>query len=199
MSKKTPAQLDHDIAESLARKGKGGSKTRAPKTARSSSKKSTTKIDVDQIVKMFGLPEWNDVDEMNQHYYWEAARGAEDEEAAEQEVRDELYRKWYDAVTGVAEQLFGDHGLEIEATGKDPRLPYYYKIVPKKDWGDAANKIRRTMSGVGYFSFDTLKEFLDSGPYTAQQAVLSHLGTIAEYPEVYGSSSARRMYDAAMS
>jgi hypothetical protein len=159
--------------------------------------KTTTKIDVDRLVKMFGLPEWNDIDERNHHYYWEAARGAEDEEAAEQAARDELYHKWYDAVTGVAERLFGEHGLELDPAGKGDR-PYEFRIVPKKDWKDAADKIRTTMGGVGYFDFNTLREFLDSGPYTAQQAVLSHLGTISDYPSVYGGSSARSMYDQSM-
>jgi hypothetical protein len=169
------------------------------KPGASGKKKQTTKIDVDQIVKMFGLPAWDDIDELNSHYYWESAKGAEDPEAAEQEARDDLYGKWYDAVTGVAESLFGEHGLDLDPIGKHKdKRPYYFKIVPKTDWKDAANKIRTTMGGVGYFDFNTLREFLDSGPYTATQAVLSHLGTIADYPRVYGSGSARTMYDSAM-
>lgn len=206
---KTKAQLDRDIAEALSRRGRGSTSRAArrgglaPKRSHATLKKPTgkgktsTKIDVDRLVKMFGLPEWNDIDELNHHYYWEAARGAEDEEAAEQEARDELYHKWYDAVTGVAERLFGEHDLELLPIGKKDR-PYEFKIVPKKDWKEAADKIRTTMGGVGYFDFSTLREFLDSGPYTAQQAVLSHLNTISDYPSVYGGSSARSMYDQAM-
>jgi hypothetical protein len=172
--------------------------THAAKKTGSGKKTSSTKIDLERISKMFGLPEWNDLDERNGHYYWEAARGAEDPEAAEQEAREDLYRNWHDAVTGVAERLFGTHGLEIEPVRKSERTPFEYKIVPKVDWKDAANKIRETLNGIGYHHYSSLKEFLDSGPYTAQQAVLSHLGTMSEYPAVYGGQSARSLYDAAM-
>lgn len=189
---KSSRQLQREIDEALSRRG--GSKSRRAHAT----KKTGSKINLDQIAKMFGLPEWDDVDERNQHYYYEAARGAEDEEAAETEARDELFRKWHDAVERVAEDLFGEHGLELDPLGKDKRLAYEYKIIPKVNWNEAANKIRETLNGVGYFHFNDLKEFLRSGPYTAQQAVLSHLGTIADYPAVYGSSSARRIYDAAM-
>jgi hypothetical protein len=36
---------------------------------------------------------------------------------------------------------------------------------------------------------------LSSGPYTAKQAVLSHLGYIKRYPDVYGSTGARQLYE----
>lgn len=163
------------------------------------SSKTSSKIDIDRIVKLFGFPEWNDIDERNSDYYWEAARGAEDPEAAERAAQDELYGNWYNAVTGVAERLFEEHGLELDPVrvAKSKR-PYEFKVVPKKDWKDAANKIRETINGVGDFHFNNLREFLDSGPYTAQQAVLSHLGYVADHPRVYGSGSARSMYDAAI-
>ena len=162
--------------------------------------KTSTKIDVDRLVKMLGLPEWDDIDERNADYYHQAARGAEDEDAAADEVRDELFGKWYDAVTGVAERLFGEHGLELDPIGKGSKAPrpYYFKVVPKTNWNAAADKIRETINGVGYFHFNNLREFLDSGPYTATQAVLGHLGSISDYPSVYGGSSARSMYDQAM-
>jgi hypothetical protein len=191
---KTAAQLNREIAESLAARKHGGAKT----TKRSPAKKPTSsKIDVDRIVKLFGLPEWDDVDERNSDYYYQAASGAEDTDAAADAVRDELYGNWYDAVTGVAERLFGEHGLELDPVGKGKR-PFEFKVVPKQNWNDAANKIRETINGVGYFHFNNLAEFLESGPYTAQQAVLSHLGSIADHPRVYGSGSARSMYDAAI-
>jgi len=37
---------------------------------------------------------------------------------------------------------------------------------------------------------------LEQGPYTPRQAVLEHIRTATTgYPEVYGSSSAQRMYE----
>jgi hypothetical protein len=194
---KTAAQLNREIASVLNKSKTSKTKTRG-KTTRSSAKKPTSsKIDLDRIVKLFGLPEWDDLDERTLHYYHEAARGAEDEEAAADAARDELYRNWYDAVTSVAERLFGEHGLNLIAVGKGDR-PYEFKIAPQTSWDAAANWIRETINGVGYFHFNNLREFLDSGPYTAQQAALSHLGSIADHPRVYGSGSARTMYDAAM-
>ncbi len=145
---------------------------------------------------------------MNSQHYWEMSRGAEDEDEqlkAEEEARDEVYGQWYDAVEHAASKLFEEHGLELQPAGKwhpstyaktkAERRPYDLKIVPSTSWNDAANKIRETVNGVGTFHFNNLKEFLDSGPYSARQAVLSHLGWIRDYPAVYGSSSAHQMYD----
>ena len=56
-------------------------------------------------------------------------------------------------------------------------------------------KIRETINGVGDFHFSSLREFLDSGPYTARQAVLGHLRSIRSYPAVYGGSGAHQMYE----
>jgi len=204
MAKKPPRQLDREITEALA-KSKRGTKAKAvagkrvahAKKKTAASGKAIDKINIDQIGKLFNLPAWDDVDERNQDYYWQAARGAEDEEAAAQEARDELFHKWHGAVTSVAERLLGEHGLEIDPVGKH-EYPYAYKIVPYKSWDAAADKIRETINGVGYFHFNDLREFLDSGPYTARQAVLSHLGTIRDYPAVYGGQGSNQLYETAM-
>ena len=203
---KSPAQLQREIDEVL-----GAPRGRRSHTIRShhaTKKPTSAKTDVSALATLFDLPQWDDVDERNMDYYWDAARGAgadeEDEEARERaeekardEVRDDLYNNWYDAVHRVAEDLFGEHGLELAPVGKGKRT-YELKIVPKTNWKDAADKIRETVNGVGYFHFNNLKEFLDSGPYTAQQAVLEHIGYIRRYPEVYGSTSPQRMYESAM-
>ena len=193
-------------------------KPKSPKTASSKkshatkktkgSKTSSDKINIDQLAKMFDLPDWDKIDEMNQHHYGEMSRGAEDEDAqmkAEEEARDEVYAQWYDAVEHAASKLFEEHGLELQPAGKwhpsthaktrAERRPYDLKIVPSTSWNDAANKIRETLNGEGMFHFANLKEFLDSGPYTARQAVLSHLGTIRHHPAVYGGTGARQMYE----
>lgn len=82
-------------------------------------------------------------------------------------------------------------------TARTDKRRYDFKIVPSNSWDDAANKIRETINGVGTFHFNNLREFLSSGPYTARQAVLSHLGYIKRYPDVYGGSGARQLYDRA--
>ena len=176
-------------------------------------KDSTT---IDEIADMFGLPTWEKLDEMNLDYYadqrsfaedYARKKGASEEDAeqegykAEEEAQTELFNKWHDAVMHAAEKLFGEHGLELQGKrvkGKSVSRPFELKIVPKKSWSDAANKLRETINGVGYFHFNTLKEFLDSGPYTARDAALRHLGWIKDYPAVYGDDSAERMYDRQM-
>lgn len=160
------------------------------------------KITIDQLAKLFNLPDWDRIDEMNQQNYWEMAKGADDEEAAEQAAQTEVYNRWYDAVESTAEKLLAEHGLELLAMKHTRKVhanyrPHALKIIPTKSWDDAANRLRETINGVGDFHFDTLREFLDSGPYTARQAVLSHLGYIKRYPAVYGGLGANQMYEQA--
>lgn len=208
---KSPKQLDREITEALSKRG--GKRAMRGKRSSHATKakpgdKTSDKTNIDQLAKMFGLPDWDKIDEMNSQHYWEMSRGAEDEDEqlkAEEEARDEVYGQWYDAVEHAASKLFEEHGLELQPAGKwhpstyaktkAERRPYDLKIVPSTSWNDAANKIRETVNGVGTFHFNNLKEFLDSGPYSARQAVLSHLGWIRDYPAVYGSSSAHQMYD----
>lgn len=177
-------------------------KREAHATKAKANDKTSDKITIDQLAKMFNLPDWDKIDEMNQQHYGEVSRGAEDEDAqlkAEQEEQTEVYNRWYDAVESTAEKLFGEHGLELSSTGKQgtAKRRYDFKIVPSNSWNDAADKVRETVNGVGDFHFNNLREFLDAGPYTARQAVLSHLGYIKRYPAVYGSLGANQLYEQA--
>ena len=148
-------------------------------------------INIDQLAEMFDLPSWDDVDELNRDYYWEMTRGAEDEEAAEQEVQSELYAKWHDAVEYAAEQLFSQHALELAPVGVSKKIrrewerPYEYRVQAPKGWSRVAGYLRTTAEGYG-LPFE--------GTGTAAN-VLKHLGIIGLYPEVYGGQSARRMFD----
>jgi len=201
---KSPRQLDREIAAALrtpsARAPRRGHAVRKTTTEKAGA---SDKITIDQLAKLFDLPDWERVDETNQHNYWEMSRGAEGEDAqmeAEQEAQTEIYNRWYDAVEHVAEKLLGEHGLELLAMKHTRKVqknyrPHTLKIIPSKSWSDAADKIRETINGVGTHHFDTLREFLDSGPYTARQAVLSHLGHIKRYPAVYGGLGANQMYE----
>ena len=205
-----PAEVEGRTQRDNTRKGKAGASKRVSHATKAAAGRDTTKaaagrdktsdkINIDQLAKLFDLPDWERVDEMNQHNYWEMSRGAGDEEEqqeAEQKAQEEIYRQWYDAVESAANKLFEEHGLELDPTGKQGTKDrrYDFKIVPGKSWDDAADKLRETINGVGTLHFDTLRDFLDSGPYTARQAVLSHLGYIKRYPAVYGGQGANQMY-----
>jgi hypothetical protein len=211
--KKSPSRLDREIAEALtmksrkpARDAKTTPRGHAVKrvTTAKVSDKGSDKITIDQLAKLFNLPDWDRIDEMNQHHYWEMSRGAEGEDAqmeAERAAQEEVYRQWYDAVEHVAEKLFEEHGLELLAMKHTRKVqknyrPHVLKVIPSNSWSGAADKIRETINGVGDYHFDNLRAFLDSGPpYTARQAVLSHLGYIKRYPAVYGGLGANQMYE----
>jgi hypothetical protein len=181
-----------------------------PKPKRWIAVKDTT--DLDRLAKMFGIPTQEDLDEGSQDYYAdfehevrqqaladgesEAEADATAEKALHKEQRHQ-YVKYHSAVMGVVEDLFEKHGLTLVGKGRSSE-PFEFKIVPTTSWNDAADKIRRTINGVGMFEFGSLKDFLESGPYTAREAVLSHLGHIASYPEVYGTASPRRQFDSSM-
>ena len=189
-------------AKRVVRGGGHATKRVARETKPNVRDKTSDKINIDQLAKLLGLPDWERIDEMNQQNYWEMSSSAGDEDAqmeAERRAQDDVYGQWYDAVESTAEKLFEQHGLELKPTGKQGSVKrrYDFKIDPSTSWNDAANKIRETINGVGDFHFDNLREFLDSGPYTARQAVLSHLSYIKRYPAVYGGQGAHQMYEAA--
>jgi len=174
--------------------------------------KTSDKLNTDQIAKLFDLDTYEDLNERNidyiaeqGHYAYKAAieDGASEEEADEanmkgqEEADGELFRQWHDGVMAAAEDLFGKHGLTLVPVGKQgsAAYPYEYKVVPEESWDKAVVAIIETINGVGDYHFSSVREFLDSGPYTARSGVLEHLGYIASYPEVYGDTSARRIYE----
>jgi hypothetical protein len=215
---KSSRLLDREIARALAKKrgaqtagaqlskGKDSTTKRVlHATKAKASDKQSDKITIDQLASLFGLPAWDRVDEMNQHNYWEMSRGAGDEDAqmeAEQKAQEEIYRQWYDAVEHVAEKLLGEHDLELLAMKHTRKVnqnyrPHVLKIIPTKSWSDSADKLRETINGVGDFHFNNLREFLEAEASTARQAVLSHLGYVKRYPDVYGGLGANQMYESA--
>jgi hypothetical protein len=173
------------------------------------------KTNIEEIADMLDLPKWEDIDERNADSRMEAghyarkealADGDTEEEAdekaekAEMEADSELYNQWYDAVEHVAEKLFDEHGLKLvgkkyKAKKRQSNRPFDFTIVPEKSWEHAASRIMTTINGVGSFEFSSVKEFMDSGPYTAREAVLNHLHWIKDWPRVYGEGTARGMYD----
>jgi hypothetical protein len=171
-------------------------------------------IDIEALAQMFGIPTFEEA--WNEDVDWEAfdyarkealENGASDDEAdekgrdAEQEDSGERFRLWHDAVTSAVEHEFEEHGLTLvprTGRGRDSRTPWEYRVVPTVSWTDAARKILHTINGVGMFEFRNVREFLDSGPYTARQAVLKHLHWLKDRAEVYGDRSARDRYHSAL-
>lgn len=160
----------------------------------------SARITIDELAKELGLPSWEDLDERNLDYYHSCVdpeERDEDERMRQADAaRDELYERWYGAVYLAASALYSAHGLDLIDVRAHPS--YEMRIVPEISWADAAAKLLETINGVGYFHFGSLGEFLRSGPYTARQAVLAHRAYIRRYPEVYGTSSARRAYELAI-
>jgi hypothetical protein len=174
--------------------------------------KVSDKINVDEIAKLFGLPEYSEFSERNIDNTGEVgyfarkealAQGASEEEADEADIKAqegaeaELFHQWHDGVMAAAESLFEKHGLTLEPrpVNKTDRYPYEYKVVPEESWEKALVPIIETVNGVGYFHFGSVKEFLRSGPYTPREGVLTHMHWIKSYPEVYGDTSAQRIYE----
>jgi hypothetical protein len=158
-----------------------------------------------KLLKVETLDEW---DERHIDAFWDDLRyldfdSEEEREAAqlkaEQEARDESWTKYRDAVLSVAEDLFGEHGLTLvparpssgrSRKGWTPERSWEFRIKPTVSWPDAASHLRETIDGYGMFVFGTLRSFLDSGPYTAREAVVNHLGWMRHWYEIYGDGSA---------
>lgn len=148
---------------------------------------------LDELADLFDLPEWDDVEEANSDRIAEMVSGIEDEDERleqEQAEQEELYRTYKNAVEAGATHDLLALGLDLreKKNGK-------FEVFPEKSWNDAAAKLTELVNGIGMFHFSSLKEFLSSGPYTARQAVLSHLFYAKRYAEVYGGSDAEDLYE----
>lgn len=164
------------------------------------------KKNIDELAALLKLPEFNSVMEMNHDYtgeagaaaYDEAIRGGDSEkkaekarETAEQAAGDEIYGKWDRAVMAAVDTLFSHHKLMVVPLNSKEWTSYEYEILPtsRTSWGDAAHAIAMTIDGVGLAAVapDDLKP--------SMEFVAKHLHWIKMYPEVYGSSSADRIYN----
>lgn len=181
-------------------------------------KRCKTTITIDELTDSLGVRRvdevWDDLLESGSETYVYAYRealseGMSEEDAeefaqkAEQEEMDEVFRKYVDAIESAAEELYGQHGLSItiptkRIEGREVQVLDKIKVEPTKTWRAAAAEIIETINGVGMFHFDSVEEFLESGPYTPCEAVMSHLHWIKEYPSVYGTRSAESMVDESM-
>jgi len=183
--------------------------------AKTKKKETVVKLDIHEIAKKLGLPEFSNFEENNIEYIseaggyassevWENARQANPDlveaeegqtavdadrarEKAEQRAGDELYRNWSNAVERAADEIWGFHHLYVNETAKGG-----YQVLPKagKDWHDVARQIAITINGVGLT--DVPAEDYARNP---KKFVLEHLGSMQMQPEVYGTVSAQRIYE----
>jgi len=160
-------------------------------------------VEFDSVLRAFKLPSFEDSVNMDQSdVYGYALRQAAEEglegEEAEQfamQAESDLEAWYHDAymasIEETVESAFEKVGLVAELDKKD----YKWRLSPEKSWDDTAKQIVEVINGVGYFHFSTLREFLDSGPYTAREAVEHHFGYAKDYSEVYGDRSPARQFE----
>ncbi len=179
-------------------------------------------VTIDELARLLALPTYDEVHERADDFIWETAHQSWDEdedgdtdsdafmERMQEVESDEVFKPWHSGVEAAATRAFQEHGMALEAmkpakgAPKDAR-PWQYKISPLSDdgrskttsWARPAEMMVDTINGVGPFYFSSVKDFVDSGPWTTKSAVLSHLHWMRRYPEVYGARPYRSTYDEA--
>lgn len=166
------------------------------------------KVGIEELCEDLGIPQWEDdrfdTGDAYGYAYNVAVKEAEEEGLdpdaadefaeeraleAEREMIDGLYRAHMNAAEEAIEQTLEPANLVVSCeAGK-------CLVEPKVSWEDSAKQIVKVINGIGYFHFNSLREFLDSGPYTAREAVEGHLHHMARYGEVYGGPSPSRIYE----
>jgi hypothetical protein len=147
-------------------------------------------VDIDRLADLLDELSLNDMDD---RYWWEYPPDNPDsEDDLVSSERDEAWQRYHAALESTFEYLCEQHELALS-----PHMDrsYEYEVNPKTTWEAAADAVRHTINGVGYFHFNTLEEFMDSGPYTAREATLSHLHWLKRWPDVYGEESVSRMME----
>lgn len=165
------------------------------------------RITIDEMAALFNLETSDAFLERNEEYISDVGRGVTQEEEQETDTAEDarmaamekesgnLYDKWQEAVHRVAEDMADNHGLDfVPLRGSKTE----FRWAPKTSWDDAAHEVLKTVNGVGYFYFSTLREAKDTGPYTSREFVLSHLHYLRKWPEVYGDGSIQRRYERAL-
>lgn len=148
------------------------------------------RIDHDRIAELIDVLTVNDADD--KYGWWELDMPPADDNDGDypSPERDEVWSKYEGALESVFEDLLDKHQLEMRKLAE-----YGWVLLPKTTWDAAANAIRQTINGVGSFYFSSLKEFLDSGPYTARAAVLTHLHWLKRWWEVYEGSKCSSVFE----
>lgn len=169
-------------------------------------------LTVNEVATLFGLDTYDTLDddsmdyryEVGQSAYEEALKRGMDEDAAEQareyaeeEISRDLFYQWHGAVLKAADHLFDAHGMKLVPVRPRDRYCTQFKILPTTTWKNAANEVRKTINGVGEFYYASVRAFCDAMPDTPRGTALTHLHWLVEYPRVYGTTTARSMYERA--
>jgi len=157
------------------------------------SKRLSNYLTLDEVSELLGVEtfdKWDDFYIENCDNYCQCSEELQNQgkcECGYEQGREDLFNRYTNAVDVLAESLLKEHGLKLVDTKKNWRK----KLVPIVSWKDAANHIRMTINGYGMFEFKSVKEFMDSGPYTAYTVVLEHLHWMKKWYLVYGGFTAR--------
>ena len=123
---------------------------------------------------------------------------------AESDAQAEIANAYVDsAVSTIEDQLTEHFALDLsEVTKKNKKGEYIgerrWQIKPLRTWKESLKLIVGTINGVGYFHFNSLREFLDSGPYTEREGCLTHLHYLKRHGDVYGGPSLERQFEASL-
>lgn len=101
-------------------------------------------------------------------------------------------QKRCDALVMVAKALLFSYRMELSSTSTG------FKVSPLESWRDSATRIMYTINGLGTFMFRGTNHFLESGPYTPRQAVLSHLHYVKEFSQVYGGPTPHELFNSTL-
>jgi hypothetical protein len=162
------------------------------------SKRLSNKLDMDQVAGLLDVDTLSTYDDwFIENAYCECSEDDQSNGVCVCGFEDERVRRsnqYLNALESIANKLLGEHGLMLQNT----KHSWEKRIIPCESWKDAANKIRLTINGYGGFYFETLKDFLNSGPYTPRGAVLNHLHWLKTWYKVYGYPNAKAQLERAM-
>lgn len=181
-----------------------GSSIKWPRTGRERANIIGT-IDIDQLAHIFGLPEsleffeqvqtddstWNEAYEyLVKEERLTKSQAVKKADKYQQEHDDELMRKYSNSVGSAAGYFFEQCGMELQEVKNEGR----YEIIG--DAEEAASAIIEIINGIG-LTYSSLSDFRESYG-SLSEAVMVHLPYLKHYAEVYGTSSARTLFDKSM-
>jgi len=140
--------------------------------------------------------------EQGDYAYKQAIEDGEDEDKAEGarsktegKLINKLSTAYINAAIETIENALTKHfALDLTEVKERKGEQTRWKITPLRTWRESLGHIVETINGVGLFRFDSIREFLDSGPYTEREGVLTHLHYLADYSSVYGVRSLERTF-----
>lgn len=141
--------------------------------------------------------------EAGDYAYKQAIKDGEDEDKAEEarseaemEASGEIATAYVNAAIETIENALTEHfALDLTEVKGRKGEQTRWKIAPLRTWRESLGHIVETINGVGYYHFGSIREFLNSGPYTEREGVLTHLHYLAAYGSVYGDKSLQRTFD----